>query len=739
MKTHYTAKELAGLPGLPGHVSNVIAQAKKENWSWQKRAGRGGGKEYAVTAFPAQTQRHLAEQAVITGETIPTITQAATAPAVIEAKPLPALVSLTGHQNEIMNARVFFMRMIEAACPFGKTGKRKGICQAINDIVERIDSGDSIFVGQANLANDRKRSEGMVLSHRSLMRYWMAWQASGGNPTALAPNDGDVRRIKKETALISFVRDFNPRAASWSIPAEVPAWLPWFLNNYRKATNPSINDALRDMKRTMPEEIKLPNYHQVMRLAQKIPAVYLEKGRKTGAELNAIKGFNRRIWNEYDPFTCGQIDGHSFKAYVAHPVSGAHFHPEVCAIIDMTTKMITGYSAGLAESSRTVADAFRHSCTVNENKPVGGRHKMLEPDRGAGNMAKVNADKEIGLFARVGTMLCFPEVAGNPQGHGGIERVNQSLWIRAAKELPTYTGKDMDKVTRKKVYTRLEQDLNKAKKAGEVGKIEKTSKLLLSWREFLAALAIWVAEYNNTPHSSLPKITDEQGRRRHRSPNEELMHRIQCGWDPQDAMVDQELLDHLFMPHQNVKINRREFRLHGNRYHAYELETYHGKDMIAAYDIHNANEVYVLDLNERLICTAQWNGNDIHGVPTTKLEQADYERVENQKKLKQRQIDMIDSNRMKTVPREHAEPFRHQIELVRKKMDDEEIAKATLFILAEAPRERQYQWQQLSSRLAAGEILTLEESNFHRGWQNDPYHKAWLAMQADLLKQGAAQ
>ncbi len=154
-----------------------------------------------------------------------------------------------------------------------------------------------------------------------------------------------------------------------------------------------------------------------MRIAQKIPAVYLEKGRKTGAELKAIKGFNRRMWREYDPFTCGQIDGHSFKAYVAHPVSGAHFHPEVCGLIDMTTKMITGYSAGLAESSRTVADAFRHSCTVNEHKQVGGRYKIVEPDRGSGNMAKVNADKDIGLFSRVGTLLCFPEEAGMALNH----------------------------------------------------------------------------------------------------------------------------------------------------------------------------------------------------------------------------------------------------------------------------------------------------------------------------------
>ncbi|MBV5328510.1 MAG: hypothetical protein JZU65_12895, partial [Chlorobium sp.] len=314
------------------------------------------------------------------------------------------------------------------------------------------------------------------------------------NPVALAPNDGDVRRVQKETALVAFVRDFGTHQGTNLLPATVPVWLPYFLLAYRQPQKPSIPDALRDMKRSMLTTIEMPSYSQAFRIVQKIPAVYIEKGRNTGAELKAIMGFNRRVWNEYHPFTVGQVDGHSFKAYVAHPVTGAHFHPEVCGIIDMTTKVLAGYSAGLAESSRTVADAYRHACTVNETKLVGGVFSIIEADLGAGNKAKVNADKDIGLFRNIGTDLTFPEVAGNPQGHGGIERSNQSIWIRAAKELPTYTGKDMDRVTRKKIYTRLEKDLKAAEKAGELGKTEKTSKLLLSWREFLAALEIWVLE-----------------------------------------------------------------------------------------------------------------------------------------------------------------------------------------------------------------------------------------------------
>lgn len=60
MKAHCTAKELAGLPGMPGTEQNVNAKAKRENWPCQKRSGRGGGREYAVTALPLETRKALA-------------------------------------------------------------------------------------------------------------------------------------------------------------------------------------------------------------------------------------------------------------------------------------------------------------------------------------------------------------------------------------------------------------------------------------------------------------------------------------------------------------------------------------------------------------------------------------------------------------------------------------------------------------------------------------------------------
>jgi hypothetical protein len=61
-KQWYTAKELAGLPGMPKTPQAVNAKAKRGVWSHRDRSGRGGGREYALTSLPPETRAHLARQ-----------------------------------------------------------------------------------------------------------------------------------------------------------------------------------------------------------------------------------------------------------------------------------------------------------------------------------------------------------------------------------------------------------------------------------------------------------------------------------------------------------------------------------------------------------------------------------------------------------------------------------------------------------------------------------------------------
>ena len=112
------------------------------------------------------------------------------------------------------------------------------------------------------------------------------------------------------------------------------------------------------------------------------------------------------------------------------------------------------------------------------------------------------------------------------------------------------------------------------------------------------------------------------------TPFESLAERCAQGWQP--VAMPPQMLPYLFMPHEQIKVRREKFTLRGNTYHAFELCNYHGRDdLIAAYDIHNAEQVWVMDGEERYICAATWNGNRVHARPAPQVEQAMMDREQN--------------------------------------------------------------------------------------------------------------
>lgn len=566
-------------------------------------------------------------------------------PAIATPKHLTVLDSteLTGKQDRIATARYALMKIIE------KRPKHIKVTPFIRELEKKLLNGtDEKLTSLANTANDRKGDREGV-SFPTLMRWWTKHLACGKQANAMAPL---IKTGLQRTTIIDWLDNYQPRTAAIAVlPSEIPVWLPYFIDEYRRPQKPSLHNSLKNICRNMPPDIERPSYDQIRRIMKKIPDIYAEKGRMTGAEYNAILGYVDRDASGFAPMSICQIDGHSFKAYVAHPATGAHFHPEICAVICLTTKVLVGWNAGLAESHLTVAGAVKHACLINSKKKYGGIMSILEPDLGAGNKAKLNSDDFTGLFARMGITVKFPERAGNPQGHGVIERSNQSIWITAAKNLKTYTGKDMDRGARRLVYDRLERDLKNIKNEGKLGMVAKTSDLLMSWVEFLEFLDQAAADYNNSPHKSLPKIMapqpynlDGPAVNRHMTPQECWDDYVAHGFEPKTIGIDDELyLDRLCQPHVTVTVKRERFTLLGNKYQSAALDQYNNEQVIVAYDIHNPHRVTVFDLNEQYICDAQWNGNRVHARPVSAVENATIKRHTTRVKNAQRHIDLMNA------------------------------------------------------------------------------------------------
>ena len=674
-KSHYTAKELAGLPGMPLTESAVIRKSKIEAWPSQKRTGRGGGKEYPISALPAETQHHLLDTAIEHHAKQLPAPRKVTPVATREPAQLPDANSLKRWQRDCMDARLAILRMIEQAAP------SIGVSKAIKTIVNKAlnDQLPAEFARLIPLANARSGGSGeRVLSEGTLMRWWSSWVKAGKKSAALAPRDTEKQHL--------------------------PPWAPAFLAAYRVPQKISVHDAITSMH--LPPGVDFPSVHQAYRFIEKYSKLDIQRGRKSDKELRGQKSYCDRNTDSFNPGDICLCDGHSFKAYIAHPAHGRPFHPEVCAVVDSVTRVVIGWSAGLAESAQTVADAIRHAVTQNQTKAEACIPAILYTDQGAGNKAEVNADQFTGLFARLG--ITFKTgIAGNSQARGRIERLQASLWIRAAKQLTTFTGADMDSLVRRKVYLQLDKDVRQAKKTNS----RTSSPVLMSWPDFLQFAQDSVDHYNRTPHRSLPRFRDSQtGYMRHMCPLEMWSKFLGDGWQP--TLPDPDELDLLFRPQIQAKTRRGLVTIYGNSYHHKDLEHYHGQTLFIGYDIHDASRVWVRDPDERLICIAEFEGNRRDFYPVPFVQQAVEQRRSRRLKTAMNRVDEIEAEAqgvIETLRPEHID-IAPEIETTASRILQLAERKQQRKLVA-SPWER---YEDIQERMASGNV-----TNYERQWLTD--------------------
>lgn len=594
MEKWYSAQDLAGLKGLPNTVRGVQLKAKRENWLAKHKGGQGGGLEYHVNALPEETRDQLYHQQH-------DIVPAATSTEIIACEEVKVdLTSLKKWQRDIFAARLALYREFERLL------EMHGYTKAVNKLVlfaktETLPDHLQPMVAKANARKGKERtlSVSMVKGwHRAVKRNGL---------TALAPKP--ARKDK------------------------VPAWATYFHKVFNRPQKPSLSEALRELELILPENIKMPSYHQVRRYHQNRSRLEREKGRHSAPAMKRFKGYIKRSTDNLLPLDVVQCDGHSFKAKVSHPVHGRPFKPEVCAVIDVKTKVALGWSTGLAESAHTVADALRHSITVNDSKPWGGVPAILYTDKGAGNMADMLGDEVTGILSRAG-ITHHTGIPGNAQGRGLVEKTNQQLWIAAARKLETFVGSGMDELVKRTVYLAHEKEVRKT------GTCRVSN--LPSWTQFLEICNQAVLDYNNKPHSSLPKVKDAAtGRIRHMTPFEAWHTAIREGWKP--TLLDENILEDLFRPQVIRVTSRASVSIFNNNYYDTTLEHYHGEKVIVEYDIHDPKSVRIRDLDQRLICKAQFDRNKRDFFPVPEIERSRGQRAKGRLALLDRKREEVEA------------------------------------------------------------------------------------------------
>ena len=686
IKEWFTAKELEtlNLPSLKVDKRAIQYRAKTKLWESRKRPGKGGPFEYHISSLPKEAQDALLNAAIAEvpepSRNLPAATNT-NLPAEVADLPEPA--RLADWQRSTMNARYAILNLIDSMAQV------HGLNKAIDQVIAQAENGVLPPHLQALVPVANARSAGgkgkNVLSRRTIYR-WRELATIGS--TALAPKQTRKR--------------------------EIPAYAPWFLKCYQKPQKPSVQDALDELKLIIPKEIKMPSQSQCYRLLAKMSNVDQNKGRMSTKEIKSLKAFRRRSTEDLLPLDVFQCDGHSFKAKVAHPTHGRPFKPECCAVIDAATRMVLGWSVGLAESSETVADALRHAITTSETKPCGGIPAIFYTDPGSGNMANVNAHPAFGRYARLG-ITYKTGIVGNSQARGMVERLQKSLWIRAAKQLPTYMGKDMDGSIAHKTDRLL---LKEIKNPG-------SSNLLPSWAQFLDLCQVAVDDYNGRPHTSLPRIIDAGGNSRHMTPQECWNMHLAQGWQPET--VEQKELTDLFRPRQQVKCNRGEVRLFGNIYFNGKLQHYHGEQVFVEYETQDGSFVSVRDMKDRLICRAEFEANKSSMFEKSQVEYAREQRAKGREKRVMNKLEEIHEE-LHGVIEVTAQP--NVVEAREKLIVEMETTER--IEIPHNDRDKYRLWCDLDAKQHAGQDIDAHLQKFHKAFPRTPIWKSFKEMEADL-------
>ncbi|ADP87625.1 Mu transposase C-terminal domain-containing protein [Nitratidesulfovibrio vulgaris] len=613
----YTTQELVPLLGIQTRAVQI--RAKREGWASRPRKGRGGGNEWLVASMPRATREAIADGLLRTSApaSLPaTSAPAETRPALPPIDPadprrgiVARMASLSGYtqrQREVAFARLAFIREIE------RLSVLTGVEAAINKLVQ--DAGDGALpphlMDLVRAANDRYGDGGKRgLSRRRLYAWRAGYLAMG------------------EEALV-------PKHATPDL--SVPPWADAFMTLFQRPQKPSIARAHRDLcKAYATGELgelagPPPSIHAVRRWVAKVARPDLERGRKTGNALLKMQPHQRRSTAHMLPGDCYTADGTTFDAEIRDPYNGKPMKPEITLVLDVATRRCVGVSLNYAENAQGVLDALRMACLY------GGVPAMFYSDNGPGYDNRLLNAPGTGMLARLGIER-RASIPGRPQGKGLMERAVKTICEPVAKAMPTCSHRDMDGDAAKKVYKITRADL---KRGGR-------SPLLPTWEQFKTAMLERIVEYNTTPHRSLPVITDENGRRRHMSPDDAWKYHEDNGWRP--VSVPADISHEEFMPAERRIVRTGEVRFGGGVYFSHDLAPYHGDAVMVRYDVWDASRVYVWTMDGRRICEAVLDANSTPYFQQSQIDAAREKREQAQLKRLERKAAAIAPGSFLTV------------------------------------------------------------------------------------------
>ncbi|HSV80093.1 MAG TPA: Mu transposase C-terminal domain-containing protein, partial [Ramlibacter sp.] len=623
MSTWLTARDLAGLPGMPTTERRTRERLLKLNIPARARAGRGGGQEFECSALPSETRTALMINQVAQAGAV--IAAHAEAPAKVCPKvnlPQPVAERRPPSQADkaVGDARVVLVNQLL------DLQRLHGTKRAASLLALQLASGQCSDELRATARTANQRARDNSVSPRTLQRWLATYRAEGWWGLLPAQVDNQVTELGDDVAAVLGLYHSKD---------------PQFRN---------LSDAAKKVTKQLAREYDTWTllYAKARRALPKLNKVDLIKARHSGSERAALLPHKRRDTSTLKPLDVWLIDGHTFKAKVRHPDHGAPFAPELTAVKDAATRLICGWSVALSENVIAVGDALRHA-VGNHGVPA-----LLYSDNGAGETAKQIDCPITGVLARLGTEH-RTGIPGNPQARGLIERSWASFAIKCARQFGSYQGSDVDSGTLRKASAELAKEQRALKRAEHSGEVIQLSHKAPSWKQFIDAVDRAVHEYNTQHrHRSLPKHQSGPHAGKHMTPAE--------AWE---AMLDTSLqhklgeleLRMLFMPAMLRTAKRGEVQFLNQVYFSRDLMAVDGEQVRVHYDIHDPSFVLIFTVEGEYVCQAEWNANrteffakPVVDMAREKRVKTALKRLDDKKELALRELQHVQSANVFSLP-----------------------------------------------------------------------------------------
>lgn len=280
------------------------------------------------------------------------------------------------------------------------------------------------------------------------------------------------------------------------------------------------------------------------------------------------KAYVRRSTENALPGDVYVADGYRADVYLAHPVTGGIWRPELTVAIDMRSRVCVGWRADEHEGTYAVQNMWAECFARWGHVPP-----MIYVDNGSGYKNALMSDELTGFYARAGVQQIIHAIPGNPHGKGWVERFFRQvkddflkLWHGGA----FYCGTDMAP----EALQKLVRDV----KSGQV--------VLPSLAQFAEAFNDWLDRYAHRAH-----------------PEDKTTTRAAL-WSQLAAIPPHASVTELKRQATVLTVHRAAIK-HGRRTYSHaDLHAFNGQKLVLEYDLMDDRVGVIRTQDGRWVCDA---------------------------------------------------------------------------------------------------------------------------------------